>query len=308
MNSSDYQRFIRPHTRALRQLLLDVDFFIADSGRLNVFSVEGRVKTYESAVEKQNRINKPIEQLQDLAAIRIVLATSDEVAILASFFHDAAKRKMLKIKEDKPITRSNGYSSRHIILEVGPRTTHTIHDVTVEVQLSTILQHAYNFVSRAWVYKSDRDFSPDWRGRFHKLADDLARLDAAVAELHTDVLASAASGGVDEPLTPFAFQKLSEEIFAETVPLDYAVWSTRYLIDLHCTTIGQTRMFLLRRDVLELRERFRMIRSEKYQRIVERYTGMPLHHFYIFAGTRLEMNHEFIDSLLEDETKNDSPD
>lgn len=307
MNSSEYQRFIRPHERALRQLLLDIDFFIADSGRLNVFSVEGRIKTYDSATEKQNRTKIPLGQIQDLAAIRIVLATSDEVDVLASFFHDAAARKRLKIKEDQPITKSNGYRSRHIILEVGPHTTHTMHDVTVEVQLSTVLQHAYNFISRAWVYKSDREFSPNWRGRFHKLADDLAQLDVAVAELHADVLQSAASGGADEPLTPFAFQKLSEEIFRENVPLVDAVWYTRFLIDLHCATIGQTRAFFLRRDVMELRERFRLIRSEKYQRIVERYISMPLHRFYTSHGSQFEATRELIDSLIEDETQHDIP-
>jgi hypothetical protein len=49
MTESEYKKSLRPHTRALRQLVTNLDFFLEDIGPINVFSISSRLKEYGSA-------------------------------------------------------------------------------------------------------------------------------------------------------------------------------------------------------------------------------------------------------------------
>jgi ppGpp synthetase/RelA/SpoT-type nucleotidyltranferase len=299
MNEAAYQKHTRPHARALRQLLLDFEFFFADAGNLNVFSITGRIKTYESAAEKERRIRVRIPEQQDLAGIRVVLATSAEIEVVAEFLRDEERREKLRIVSDKTIQKRDGYRSRHIILAVGPQISHSVYDATVEVQLNTILQHAYNFVSRAWVYKSERVLTPEWQARFAGVAVALAELDTRIGELHGDVLESAATGSDNEPLTPFSLQRIVSEMFGEEMPLDRAVWNTRFLIDLHVTTNGEAREFFRNSEILALRDRIRNLKDDRARSIMASVADMSMYSFFMGFGVRLEATHTLLDGLEE---------
>jgi ppGpp synthetase/RelA/SpoT-type nucleotidyltranferase len=306
MDKVEYEKATRPHARALRQLLLDFEFFIADAGSLNVFSVTGRIKSLESASEKERRIGIPMFELQDLAGIRVVLATSDEVDVFATFLKDAENRKRLKIAIDRQIEHETGYRSRHIIVEVGSDVTHSVYDVKVEVQLQTIMEHAFNFVSRAWVYKTERAYTPEWQEQFTSISRSLRDLDFAISKLHQDVLESAARGGDREPLTPFSFQRIVKEEFAEEVSLDESVWSTRFLIDMGITTNGELRAFFRRPDLLALRQRLRDAKG----RVRETLGGlcdMSAHSFFTFWGVRQAAAEELLRKLAEDLPNQQTP-
>src|SRR5947209_6603425 len=132
--------------------------------------------------------------LQDLAGLRVVVATADEVEVLATFLKDAESRDKLKIVSDRPIASADGYRSRHFVLEVGSSITHSIYDVKVEVQLHTIMEHAFNFISRAWVYKSDRAYPQAWQREFRSVSKVLHKLDDRIAKLHAEVLDSSIRG------------------------------------------------------------------------------------------------------------------
>jgi ppGpp synthetase/RelA/SpoT-type nucleotidyltranferase len=297
VNKEEYAKLTRPHARALRQLLLEFEFFIADAGKINVFSLEGRLKTFESAVEKARRLALPVGELQDLVGIRLVLATADEVDVMAAFIHDAAHRKRLKIASDLVVDRSNGYRARHIILDVEPEVTHSVYTAKVEVQLQTIMQHAFNFVSRAWVYKNDRAYSPDWRDQFRSVAGTLRNLDRDIASLHEGVLQSAASGSDDEPLTPFSYQRVFKDEFDEDVSLPDAVWSARLLIDMHLSTNGELRAFLRRPDILAVRDRLAKLEG-RARELLGGLCEMSASSFFMFWGVRAAGANELIDKIV----------
>ena len=222
---------LRRHKRALKQLLLDFEFFLEDVGTLNLFSVTSRLKEFDSAARKARALGISIEDLQDLAGIRIVVSTQQEVEIVARFFSRQQDSKDFRIESDNHLSRKDGYRARHIVGVVQPRYSRSMYEARVEVQILTVFEHAFNFLSRAWFYKSPENLPAAWRERFVALSEQLRSLDKSANRLHSEVLDSAQTLADDSPVTPMSYQRLVQKVFKEHIELSHAVDSCRFAVD-----------------------------------------------------------------------------
>ena len=172
-----------------------------------------------------------------------------------------------------------------------------MYPTRIEIQLQTILQHAYNFISRAWVYKSEHTFSEEWHQSFREISQTLAQLDKRVSELQEQVLMTSASEGDSDPLTPFSYQRIVSDIFGEDVDLNSAVDAVRMLMDMGYDTNVKLRSFLKNSDIFDLRERFLNLRSPQMQAFTNLVSKMTLHSFWLMFGVRLEGAKEMLDNF-----------
>lgn len=306
MNRAEYLRFRRPYERVLRQLLLDLEFFVEDLVGINVHSITHRIKTFESALEKSKRLNLKIDEMQDIAGIRIIVATIDEVDVVSRFFSRKAYSKDLTIKSDQMINKKNGYRARHLVLEFSGHYSRSMHPAFVEVQILTLLQNTFNYISRAWLYKTERIFTEEWQADFKKLASDLTEIDQKIAKLQKQVIESSVVKGYGEPLTPLSYQKILAEIFGESVKIDDAVDSVQMLIDLGCDTNEKLQSFFSRTDVLELREQILEMKSETAQAFAKLVDSMSMSSFFMMFGLRFESAKELIEILNNPQSSNSS--
>ncbi len=299
MNSSEFHRFRRPYDRVLRQLMLELEFFIEDLVGINIYTLTSRLKTYQSAIDKSKRLNLKIHEMQDIAGIRIVVSTIDEVDVIARFFSRKSDSKDLIIKSDKTIERVNGYRARHLILEFSGHYSRSMHSTCVEVQVLTLLQSTFNYISRAWIYKANLELSKEWVSDFQRISSELHDIDQKINQLQKQVIESSVSSKPDDPITPFSFQKVVNETFDETIQLGDAVDIVRMLIDLGCDTNEKLRNFLKRKDILAMYKNIIAIDSKNGQAIINVVKNMPVYMFYIMFGTRLQMTKELIQMLSE---------
>lgn len=75
-NAEQYARLVQVHHRALALLQIDLEFFLEESGPILLIAVEGRVKPFESAAQKSNKLNIDVSELDDLAGLRLTCAPS----------------------------------------------------------------------------------------------------------------------------------------------------------------------------------------------------------------------------------------
>jgi hypothetical protein len=176
-----------------------------------------------------------------------------------------------------------------------------VFDVKVEIQLQTIMQHAFNFVSRAWVYKSDHAYPATWQDEFRSIARALRKLDRSIAKLHEAVLEAATRGSDHEPLTPFSYQRILKQEFGEDIALEDAVWSTRFLINLHLTSNGQLRTFFRRPDLLALRQRLKELKGYGRE-MLGGLCDMSANSFFTFWGVRLEAAEQLLSKYAGQDT------
>jgi ppGpp synthetase/RelA/SpoT-type nucleotidyltranferase len=288
MNPSDFDRLTRPHRRVIRQLLLDFEFFREDVGPLGVFSVESRIKTLDSALRKARTFGLSIEDLHDLAGIRIVVATRPEVEIVRRFFQRRAEiEKDLEFLKDEAVSYPSGYRSTHMVA----RFSHSVQPGSLEIQIPTIFEHSFNFVSRAWVYKSSTEHSPEWHAEFIELASRLARLDDDAGRLHRTAVDTARVNPGKESLTPLLFQRLVRDHFQETVTMDDAVDYCHWYVSLGVSKLSELSQFFSNSDVLHLWREFSKLEANTETRLAASKSKVL---FWGIFGTRMDFARDYL--------------
>lgn len=167
---------------------------LATNGGVDHVFVTGRVKSRESFLEKALRkgYERPEQEIQDLIGVRIVVrrGPSREDAIIAIREIAGAEGWTLVGEERRGSEADNlgipGYQAIHAILALGEADGRQV----VEVQIMTLLQHAWASLQHDLVYKGVTD--PTLARRATALAGLLE-----LAEKEFDDLRLATSGGLE---------------------------------------------------------------------------------------------------------------
>jgi ppGpp synthetase/RelA/SpoT-type nucleotidyltranferase len=301
MQTVEYERFVRPHRRFVRQLLLDFEFFQEDVGPLGVFSVESRIKTRESAMAKADRLKIPLDEIQDIAGIRIVVGTRPEVAIVKRFFQRRADiGDDLVIAKDETIARPSGYRSTHLITRFAGNYSRSAQPGNLEIQIPTTFEHSFNFISRAWVYKSSTEHAPQWKSDFLALSKKLAALDEDAGQLHRAAVDTGRFDPEKEPLTPLLFQRLAKDQFGEAVRIEDAVDYCHWYLDLGISRLSELKDFFASAEVETLWDEFASFEAETGSDLIGDKSKIL---FWGAFGTRREYAREYLAKMRSGEWK-----
>ena len=203
-----YQGFLTAMEKILRDTLAERN--------LKVVSIDSRLKSEESfalkAIEpdpkdpNQPKYKNPLGDIQDMVGLRIitfVLKTIDETdAILSNEFHIHERTdKSDVLKEEERF----GYQSVHYIVSLKENRTilteyRKYQDLVAEIQIRTILQHAWAEIEHDIQYKSVATIPAPYRRRFLTLAGLFEVADRELNSLQAD----------DEALQEFAQQSVQQ--------------------------------------------------------------------------------------------------
>lgn len=163
---------------------------------VRVHNIEHRVKTVDSLAEKLRRPGKNYSDLvsiADLAGIRVVvyeLPHLDVVVQLCAELFDV--EEMPQDQPSQEQVNHFGYMSKHLIIKAGEVRAalvewQPIGDRKAEIQIRTVLQHAWADVSHEYEYKQERDVPPELRRRLSRVSALLEVADSefsAIASAH----------------------------------------------------------------------------------------------------------------------------
>ncbi len=249
------------YSRVVRDL---VEAALADAS-VRPHSIEHRAKDPESFGEKASRrsdadpqhpkYREPLKDIHDLAGCRVI----------TYFLNDVDKVRDVIEKEFTVIEKINrssylrgsgapGYESYHFIVDLGPKryglTEYSRYSGrVVEIQVRTILQHAWAEIEHDIQYKSVEELPRDIARRFSELAGLIAIGDRefqAIADAHAEVLERAqqsiAEGRLDDvEITPETLKiHLDRRLGPDGRMSDWSyAWTTRLLKRLGFSSLGQ---------------------------------------------------------------------
>lgn len=257
-----YQRLIEPRRRALEQLRLELDFFLRDAGDITIYNIHHRMKEFESAHRKASSKGVPLEELDDLAGLRIIVGTKKEVPIIEYFFkrqEDLIIRKDLEILKREELDKPDGYRALHLVVELKSHYKRSIYPGRVEIQIQTVFAHAFNFLSRAWRYKQQPVPSSIWHEYFTSLSKNLSIIEESASQLYDQVV-EVSTGENEESLTPHSLQLLTNQEFEEKLELEAAVDLCVRYRDIGYKTNGELRDFFRSE---EISRGYKLIRSNR---------------------------------------------
>lgn len=132
----------------------------------------------EKAVRKTEKYDDPVHQLTDLCGARIIVHTQDQAASLNDFI-----REHFRVDEANTIdvaTRLRpsefGYLSMHFVVQVGDgeiegvKIPADIGDRKAEIQVRTLLQHAWSDISHDRLYKNSATIPERWHREAARVA------------------------------------------------------------------------------------------------------------------------------------------
>ena len=214
-----YQR-CRPQLLELMQQVYDQLYNVLHEQGVKLNSIEHRVKTEESLIEKLGRKGdkyKNLEDITDLVGLRIITFYSDDVdkvaAIVKNLYvvdwdNSVDKRKLHELT-------SFGYNSLHYIchLKEGP-----LSGIPFELQMRTALQHVWSSIEHDIGYKGAVKLPPEYRRQFSRLAgmleladNEFSRLRTTMVDYRRQVNSLVKSGKLDDvPLSTDSFQSFLE--------------------------------------------------------------------------------------------------
>jgi putative GTP pyrophosphokinase len=154
---------------------------ILDGNNIKYQIVESRAKEVSSFEEKISRPGKsysdPLKDITDLCGCRVIVYYQDDVARVA----DAIKAEFLISEEN--LSRQPqllevdrfGYLSAHYIVSIGKLRTDLTEwrpyaDRVAEIQVRTVIQHAWSAVSHALQYKQQAAIPSKLQRRLHRIA------------------------------------------------------------------------------------------------------------------------------------------
>jgi ppGpp synthetase/RelA/SpoT-type nucleotidyltranferase len=171
----------RPRYEAFGNRLKELILTLLPGAQIVVHTVEQRTKTVDSFREKIERPGKrydaPLVDMTDLIGIRIIVYYLEDVQrvcdLLRAEFDVDEERSVDKVKE--LATDQFGYASVHLILSLdmarrGLAEWRQYAGMVAEVQVRTVLQHAWASISHSLQYKRESSFPSALRRRLVRLA------------------------------------------------------------------------------------------------------------------------------------------
>lgn len=180
--------------------------------------IQARAKTVASYAEKiQRKINKyrltdnkgkPLHPLTDLCGVRVITHTLPQVKAMCKFIEDNFDIDWANSVDvaTRLRTREFGYLSVHYVVRFEPgvfptnevliKIPETIYGLDAEIQVRTILEHAWAAIEHDVLYKSAFKKIPEkWERDFARLAAVLEEADEDFHRLQSGLTAYAASYG-----------------------------------------------------------------------------------------------------------------
>jgi ppGpp synthetase/RelA/SpoT-type nucleotidyltranferase len=138
-----------------------------ENAGIDVFQVEGRVKTLDSIDEKIRRKSgkyaNPLTDMTDLVGVRIIahyLEDVDRIVELLSTEFEVREEHSVN-KRDELAPDQFGYASNHLVVRIGGRGERSewakYADISAEFQVRTMSQHAWAAMHHKLGYKREAD-------------------------------------------------------------------------------------------------------------------------------------------------------
>jgi ppGpp synthetase/RelA/SpoT-type nucleotidyltranferase len=198
LNSSvEAFRRVRPAYESYATKLQNLVRELLKEGGVDVIQTESRAKTLDSFTEKIRRKEKmyedPLVDVTDLCGLRVIVYYIEDLKLVREllfreFLVDVAAStdKSASLNPDQ-----FGYLSNHYVIRLGPTRSRLVEwkpfaTFAAELQVRTVLQHAWAAVSHKLNYKSSRDVPVELQRRLSRLSALFEIADEQFSVLRTE--------------------------------------------------------------------------------------------------------------------------
>ena len=155
--------------------------------------VKSRIKSPESIVKKLKRngyeatIENMIEQLNDIAGIRIICSFTSDIYQIAQMIARQSDVTVLQIKDYIANPKPNGYRSYHMVVSIPIYLSDGPVDTKVEIQIRTIAMDFWASLEHKIYYKFEGQAPDHMKEELKTCADMVSMLDEKMLALNESI-------------------------------------------------------------------------------------------------------------------------
>ncbi|WMJ88402.1 GTP pyrophosphokinase [Anaerocolumna sp. MB42-C2] len=191
-----WREILDPYFLAVDELVVKFNHIIEEYRKMGDYSpieqVNGRVKTISSILEKAQKKQIPLEDMEekveDIAGIRIICQFVEDIQKVVEIIK---KRTDMRIKSEKDyITKMkpSGYRSYHIIIYYTVQTLKGTKELQAEIQIRTLAMNFWSTIEHSLQYKYKQNMPEHIRDRLSKAADAVIVLDQEMSSVRDEIM------------------------------------------------------------------------------------------------------------------------
>lgn len=198
MEIVNWKEILYPYEQAVEELMLKFRSIIKQYQHLGLYcpivSVEGRVKSTTSIMEKVSRkkiaSEKIEEELEDIAGIRLLCQFVEDIPKVISMIRQRDGLDMHIVEERDYITNTkpSGYRSYHIIIRYPLVTAKGYKQVLSEIQLRTLAMNFWAMAEHSLKYKYSGNIPMELQQRLVNCAEAAFHLDNEMATIRGEIM------------------------------------------------------------------------------------------------------------------------
>jgi putative GTP pyrophosphokinase len=191
-----WREILDPYFLAVDELVVKFNHIIEEYRKMGDYSpieqVNGRVKTISSILEKAQKKQIPLEDIEekveDIAGIRIICQFVEDIQKVVEIIK---KRTDMRIKSEKDyITtmKPSGYRSFHLIIYYNVQTLQGTKELQAEIQIRTLAMNFWSTIEHSLQYKYKQNMPEHIRERLTKAADAVINLDQEMSSVRDEIM------------------------------------------------------------------------------------------------------------------------
>ncbi|MCL2619579.1 MAG: GTP pyrophosphokinase family protein [Defluviitaleaceae bacterium] len=192
----EWERELLPYHQAADELRTKFNNLALQFERVEkstpIFSVEARVKSIPSILAKAHRkqinLDKIMDELDDIAGIRIICRFVDDIHILTKLISQRDDMVVVKEKDFVTTRKPSGYRSYHFVVEYGLHTAFGKQTVRCEIQIRTLAMNFWAVTEHSLRYKYKGVIPENISSRLVKAAEAAHVLDSEINTIREDIL------------------------------------------------------------------------------------------------------------------------
>ena len=170
---------------------------LLDSHKIKFISVNYRVKSIESFIEKIERksYNEPLTEIEDICGVRIICYYQSDIDRIADIISTEFNVHDSEDKEEQLKPNQFGYRSLHFIASIKDTWTEVpnyrdLDDLKAEIQVRTILMHAWAEIEHNLAYKKQTHIPEKFKRKLFRISAKLEEADEQFEDLKKESLAN----------------------------------------------------------------------------------------------------------------------
>ncbi len=191
-----WKEILTPYELAVEEITLKFKHIIKEYKEADLYSpieeVRGRVKKISSILEKAQKRNIPIDEienyLQDIAGLRIICQFVEDIYAVVEIIKNRSDMHVIGEKDYISNRKESGYRSYHIIVEYTVETINGHKTIPVEIQIRTMGMNFWATIEHSLQYKYRHGIPEHIRKRLNSASEAIMRLDEDMSSIHGEIM------------------------------------------------------------------------------------------------------------------------